>query len=167
MPPDRIGRPGGTTETAQQPARATANSSAPPCIPELPPDVDKLTAALAYADAGLYVLPVGRGTKNPGSVVGKQWQVEVQPRPEVIAAWFAGTDHGIAMHCGRSGAVVFDVDKPELLPDAGRRPRTAPYQSTRPDVPGRGHYVFAMPSGRTIGNAPADTRGARLEASTA
>jgi hypothetical protein len=31
---------------------------------------------------------------------------------------------------------------------------TAPFQSTRPDVPRRGHYVFAMPPGRTIGNPP-------------
>ena len=74
--------------------------------------------------------------------------------PKVIAAWFAGTDHDIALHCGRSGAIVFDVDHPELVPDVLRRHLlSAPFQSTRPDEPRRGHYVFLQPPGRTIGNS--------------
>jgi hypothetical protein len=79
-------------------------------IPELPPGVDNLAAALAYADAGWYVLPVKRGTKDPGSLVGKRWQDKSSRDPKVIAAWFAGSDYGIALHCGRSGAVVLDVE---------------------------------------------------------
>jgi len=126
-------------------------------IPNLEPDVDILTAALAYTGAGWYVLPTDPAIdiKNPGSVVGKHWQDKSSRDPKQIAAWFAGTDYGIALHCGRSGVVVFDVDNPDKLPDVLRRHlATAPFQSTRPDVPGRGHYVFLQPPGRTIGNRP-------------
>jgi hypothetical protein len=56
----------------------------------------------------------------PGSVVGKRWQDKSLRDPKQIAAWFAGTNHDIAGHCGRSGAVVLDVDKPELVPDHWR-----------------------------------------------
>ena len=130
-------------------------------VPELPDDAGNLEAAQAYADAGWYVLPVKRGTKHPGSVVGNGWQSRSSRDPQQIAAWFAGTDHGIALHCGRSGAVVFDVDDPDKVPEALRRHLdTAPYQSTRLDEPGRGHYVFATPPGRTLGNGTGKLGGA-------
>jgi hypothetical protein len=122
-------------------------------------DTDTLTAALAYADAGWYVLPVARDHptdpgKHPGSVVREGWQHKSSRDPKLITAWFAGTDHGIALHCGRSGAVVFDVDNPDKLPDVLRKHLDmAPFQSTRPDVPGRGHYLFLQPTGRSIGNS--------------
>lgn len=130
--------------------------SAPPTvtlsIPVLADGVDVLTAALAYAACGWYVLPVKRKTKHPGSVVGDHWQDKSSRDPQQIAAWFAGTDYGIALHCGRSGAVVLDVDRPEQIPaDWWLYLGTAPFQSTRPDTPRRGHYVFAMPPGRSIG----------------
>jgi hypothetical protein len=49
--------------------------------------------------------------------------------------------------------VVFDVDRPDKLPETLRKHlAAAPFQSTRPDVPGRGHYLFLQPPGRTIGN---------------
>jgi bifunctional DNA primase/polymerase-like protein/AAA domain-containing protein len=123
-------------------------------IPDVNPDADMLSWALAYVEAGWYVLPVKRGSKSPGSVVGDRWQYQSSRDPKVLAAWFAGTDHGIVLHCGRSGAVVFDVDYPNNLPEVlARHLDTAPFQSTRPDVKGRGHYVFSMPPGRTIGNS--------------
>ena len=122
-------------------------------IPNLPDGVDNLTAALAYAAAGIYVVPVLRGTKNPGSILGKRWQTQSSRDPKQITAWFAGTDHDVALHCGRSGLVVYDVDKPANV-TAVMAPhlKTAPFQPTRPSDPDRGHYVFAMPPGRTIGN---------------
>ncbi|QRY53382.1 bifunctional DNA primase/polymerase [Mycolicibacterium septicum] len=122
-------------------------------IPDFPDDVDVLTAALAYADAGWYVLPVAAGTKKPGTVVGKDWHMKSSRDPKQITAWFAGADHGIALHCGRSGAVIFDVDKPDNVPpDLAEYLKSAPYQSTRPDQPGRGHSAFLMPAGRILGN---------------
>jgi Bifunctional DNA primase/polymerase, N-terminal len=124
-------------------------------IPELDDDVDMLTAALAYAECGWYIVPALRGTKNPGSTFpkGTNWCAKSSRDPKQITAWFAGTDHDIALHCGRSGAVVFDVDDPDKLPPVlAKYLPTAPFQSTRPDQPGRGHYVFLQPPGRTIGN---------------
>src|SRR5690348_3043949 len=77
------------------------------------PDVtgmDTLTAALAYAKAGWYVGPVKRGTKDPGSVLGKDWQHKTSRDPKVIIAGMALAGHGVFLHAGRSGAVIIDVD---------------------------------------------------------
>jgi hypothetical protein len=127
-------------------------------IPEIPGDATNLEAALLYAQAGFYVLPVdpnvGSG-KSPGSVVGNGWPAMSSTDPKTIAAWFAGTDHGIALHAGRSGAVIVDVDDYDNLPDeivAATETTDCPYQSTRPGQPGRGHYIFANTTGRRIGN---------------
>lgn len=124
------------------------------------PDVagqDVLTAALAYAAAGLYILPAKRGAKNPGSVVGGDWHELSSRDPRQVAAWFAGTDYGIALHAGRSGLVVFDADDPAKRPAEYARAIAkldalgAPYQST--DVAGeRRHYLVALPDGFTAGN---------------
>ncbi len=122
-------------------------------VPALPEGVPTLTAELSYADAGLYVLPVKRGQKHPGSVVGKGWPTLSSRDPEQIVAWYAGTDYGIALHAGRSGVVVFDVDHPHQLPALlTEHLHSAPYQSTRHSEPGRGHYVFAVPDGVRLGN---------------
>jgi hypothetical protein len=123
------------------------------------PDVtglDVLSAALAYTQAGWYVLPVGQGTKRPLPELGSDWQHKSSRDPEVIAAWLAGTGHGIALHAGRSGAVIIDVDHPEKVPPvlaqaiSDLRP---PFQSTRPGTPARGHAVFACPPGRMFSNS--------------
>lgn len=124
----------------------------------IPDDIDEhdtLTAALAYAAAGWYVLPVKPDTKHPGSVVGKSWPSLSSRDPKTITAWFAGTGHGIALHAGRSGAVILDVDNPDTVPDevvAAIETTGCPYQSTRDDQPGRGHYLLANTTGRRIGN---------------
>lgn len=125
-------------------------------IPTLEPGCSTLTAALAYAAAGWYVGPLRAGTKHPGSVLDERWQEKTSREPEVIAAWFAGTDHGVFLHVGRSGAIVLDVDQPERLhPDIAKAVAdTQPlFQSTRDDQPGRGHYLFAQPPGRDLGNS--------------
>jgi hypothetical protein len=119
---------------------------------------DMLTAALKYAEPGWYGLPVRAGAgKNPGSVVGKGWQHQSSRDPQQLAAWFAGTDYLLALHVGRSGAVVFDVDDPDRIPDQLAAylhgPLCPPHQSSRPDQPGRGHFVFRQPPGRMIGNS--------------
>lgn len=124
-------------------------------VPDLDPDTDALTAALAYAAAGWYVVPVKRGTKHPGSVLGKGWHTQSTRDPQVIAAWWAGTDHGIALHVGRSGGVVFDVDHPDEVPDVLRQAfveQAPPRQNTRPSEPRRGHVLFLQPTDRLVGN---------------
>ena len=154
-------RPGGSTTQAATAPVSEAEPTVPLTVPDLDPDAGPLTAALAYAKAGWYVLPVQRASKKPGSIVGNDWQHKSSRDPQQIAAWFAGTDCGIALHCGRSGAVVCDVDYPSKLPDVlAAHLGCAPYQSTRPDNLGRGHYVFLQPPGRTLGNGTGRLGGA-------
>jgi len=83
-------------------------------LDDLPDDV--LGAALAYAAAGFYVLPIDRTAKHAGSVLGKGGPGKSSRDPKMLAARFAGIDYGIALHVGRSGAVVLEVDTPERLP---------------------------------------------------
>ena len=118
------------------------------------PDVTGMTltqAALAYAGAGWYVLPVAPGSKNPGSVVGKDWHKKSSRDPDQIAAWWAqNLGYGIALHVGRSGAVAFDLDAMTLvvIVDAGR-PDIAEALRSAGAINGtraegdRGHYLFA------------------------
>lgn len=134
-------------------------------VPYLPEDVDTLKAALEYAKHGWYVGPVvapgGRGDpKSPGSVLGKGWEQQTSRDPAQIASWFAGTDYGVFLHAGRSGAVIFDIDHPDKVPEVlARHLDEAPFQSSRPGQPGRGHAVFAVPPGRKIGNRTAGLGG--------
>ncbi|MER7206360.1 AAA family ATPase [Streptosporangium sp. NPDC000239] len=125
-------------------------------IPLITPDHDTIKAALAYAAAGWYVLPVNRATKHAGSVLGKGWPSKSSRDPQTIAVWFAGTDHALALHVGRSGAIAFDVDRPDALPPllrAALLTAPGPFQSTREHDAERGHYLYAAPDGRTLGNS--------------
>lgn len=125
-------------------------------VPELPDDVDALTAALAYAKAGWYLAPVRPDDrKNPGSRLGKGWPAKTFRDPDSIVSYFAGTSDGLAFHNGRSGAISFDVDHPENLHPLIRRAIDEcqpPHQGSRPNQPGRGHYLFRLPAGRMPGN---------------
>ncbi|MGV0161044.1 bifunctional DNA primase/polymerase [Mycobacterium colombiense] len=134
-------------------------------IPDIPEGTDILTAALAYAKAGWYIGHLerveGKEGKNPGRLLGGGWQHKTSRDPQVITAWLAGTDHGIFLHVGRSGGVVFDVDHPDQFPEHLRHHLvTAPYQSSRPGEARRGHYIFANPPGRLIGNSAGRVDGA-------
>ena len=72
--------------------------------------------ALAYAAAGLYVGPLKHRSKHPGSRLGSAWQYQTSRDLAVIPHWFPdGTNRGVFLHCGRSGLVVLDGDKPENL----------------------------------------------------
>jgi Bifunctional DNA primase/polymerase, N-terminal len=125
-------------------------------VPALPDGIDTIGAGMLYAKAGFYILPGHRAqVRNPGRIVGKGWQHKSSRDPDTIAALFAGTNNVILIHCGRSDVLAFDVDHPEHLPDilAPHLP-SAPFQETRPDTqPDRGHALFGMPAGRTIGNS--------------
>lgn len=120
------------------------------------PDTPPLEAALAYAKAGWYVVPVAIGSKNPGSVVGKNWTSKSTRDPQIIADyWMMRGELGIALHVGRSGALVLDVDTPTKLPDVLTDALTshpAPFQRTRRNDAARRHYIYAQPPGRTFGN---------------
>ncbi len=159
MSTEKPGTASSTRLTDKAPQRSSQSSvdGAEHRIPALPADVDNLTAGLAYVAAGLTIGPLLPGTKNPGSVLGKDWQYQTGRVPKQIAAWFTGTDHGIFIHCGPSGLVVVDVDRPEdVHPDVWEAMDRArpPMQRTRRDGdPRRGHYVFTMPLGTALSNA--------------
>ncbi|MFL6044852.1 MAG: bifunctional DNA primase/polymerase [Propionibacteriaceae bacterium] len=128
-------------------------------IPVITDDTAELEAGYAYANAGFYIGPCKRGSKNPGSVLGDDWHLKTSRDYQVITSWFAGTDHGLFLHMGRSGGVAIDVDDPDKLHPAIQQAISQykpPYQSTRTNAPGRGHYVFAMPEGRRLGNSLGD-----------
>lgn len=127
-------------------------------VPELDTDVDTLTAALAYAEAGWYVGPIRPDdTKHAGNVLGDDWPSKTARDPQTIISWFAGTGGlGVYLHAGRSGAWIADIDDPDQAPPALTEAITQlrpPFQSSRPDQPGRGHAVFAQPAGRQLGNS--------------
>ena len=139
-------------------------------VPEIPPGTTLLEAALTYAAAGWFVCPVDPLTKNPGSRLGKGWQLATSREPSVIRAWWERwPDASLALHVGRSGAVCLDVDRGDMVPilfgrigygtDEGWQ---APFQSTRTGEPGRGHYLFAAEPG-AWGNSLAGFRAAGLE----
>lgn len=132
-------------------------------VPEISPDDSTLTAALKYAAAGWYVLPVDQGTKRPAAELGNNWGLKSSRDMAQITAWFAGTSYGIGLHVGRSGAVAFDVDHPDRLPSPLRRAVNEchpPHQRTRIDDPDRGHYLFTFHAGRILGNGTGQLGGA-------
>lgn len=124
-------------------------------VPDLDLDGDTFAAAIAYAAAGMYLLPIRPGSKKPGSLVGDGWQHQSTRDTKTLAAHLAGTSNGIALHVGRSGLIVFDVDHPAHLPAELARAideMHPPFHQSRPNEVGRGHYVLAVPPGRRYGN---------------
>ncbi len=130
------------------------------------PDVagrSPVEAALAYAEAGWYVLPTDPAdVKNPGSVAHGHWQVKSTRDPAQIRAWWSeNPDNGIALHVGRSGAVAFDLDIDDLdviaragRPDIAAALRSAEAVQTTRCQGDRGHYLYATAPGESFGNGP-------------
>lgn len=118
-----------------------AKSAVPPNLRI--PDVGQLSpkvAALAYAQAGFYVLPVLVG-KHPGSIVGKRWPQKSTIDAEQIERWWTTNQNaGIAIHTGRSGLTFFDLDR-DTLPDELEWMKTGVVQFSRSEGE-RGHYGF-------------------------
>lgn len=114
-------------------------------------------AALAYADTGWYLLPTHPADiKNPGSVVGGNWHEKSTRDAEQIRRWWTeNPEYGIALHCGRSGALVFDLDADDLAGVPGQFAealRGADATQITRLTGHRGHYVFAMPPGESLSN---------------
>ncbi len=126
-------------------------------IPNLQNCKSVLECSQAYAECGWWIVPVTLGSKNPGSILGQGWPAKSTRDTNCLNEWFKGrNDRGIALHTGKSRALVLDVDHPSLLSPAVRKLLSnsgAPYQSTRFDSPGRGHYVFALPNGINYSNS--------------
>jgi hypothetical protein len=124
-------------------------------IPRLADDIDLLGAALTLIKHGIYVLPVEPDSKRPAKILGFNWQSQSSIDPEQIIEWFTGTPYLLAIHVGRSGFVVFDVDEYDNLPiiliqEFNSNP--GPWQSTREEGL-RGHRIYEQPEGRNFGNS--------------
>lgn len=124
-------------------------------IPDNTADLELVAAALAYTALGWYVVPLAPKSKHPGSILGKSWHTKSVNSKDGVLEHFFGlpSDAGIALHAGRSGAVIFDVDNPDKIPDVlAPHLENCPLQTTRANDNLRGHYVFAQPADRRIGN---------------
>ena len=125
-------------------------------IPEIPNGASVLDAALAYAEAEIYVGWLHPRVKSPQRSLGSGWPFKTSRAPEVIREWFAEhPERGVFIHAGRSGLVIVDVDKSHIVPVPpvlARYLDSAPRQASRVDDPDRAHYVFAQPPGRVLGN---------------
>jgi RecA-family ATPase len=116
-------------------------SSTAPYLPDVT-GLSLLNAALALAEQGIYLLLVKTG-KHPGSHAGKGWPAKSTCDPDTIRAWCtAYPEAGIAIHTGRSGLAVGDLDVNEI-PDELTWLKAGLFQSTRGGLGDRGHYVFA------------------------
>lgn len=133
----------------------------PYVIPDIPAGESKSRHALAYARLGWFLVPVQRGSKHPGSLLGKKWQEQSSNSAAQVRRWWREyPDAEIALHCGRSGLVVIDVDHPDAVPpvlkkvlDAGDTPLALTRKDSASDGE-RGHYFFEQPPGRMLGNSP-------------
>lgn len=138
-----------------------------PFVPEITTS-SPAEAAQQYAAAGWFVCPVDPETKNPGSRLGRGWQLQSSRDPSVITAWWQRwPEASVALHVGRSGAVALDVDNAVAMRSSGVADLVfavdgIPYQSTRDEEVGRGHYLFAAEAGRW-GNSLSGFREAGLD----
>lgn len=135
-------------------------------MPRIDPSADLATVASAYGAAGLFVAPTSREGdspgKNPGTLLGRDWPSRsVTGGPDaydLFAETFTGRAVGVALHCGRSGLIVVDIDTEDIesVPPEIRRAIAEcapPWQTTRIGAVARGHYFFRQPPGRRIGNS--------------
>lgn len=137
--------------------RLTGSDPAAEGATELP-DVTSMSnaeAALVYAKAGIPVVPIRPGTKNPGSYLGKGWPHRATTNADTIRDWWTRwPDAGIAMHVGGARLLVIDVDAPERVP-AWLWPllEKAVFRGTTSDPDSRrGHYLFRQRSTDHLGN---------------
>lgn len=112
-------------------------------------------AELAIAKAGVPVVPIRPGTKNPGSYLGRGWPELATCDPATIRARRRRFPKaGIGIHPGPGGLLVIDVDSPDSVPEwlwplldtALFRPTT-----TDPDSR-RGHYFYSLRPGDQFGS---------------
>jgi len=89
--------------------------------------------------------------------MGKGWPRLSSNDPDQVSDWFNSKPEfkgrGICLHAGKSGAVVFDVDQPDNVPEWMQKELDKlPYFATSKSKMRR-HYVALQPEGRLIGNS--------------
>ena len=95
---------------------------------------------------------------TPGSLLGTNWQLQTMRDSKLITATFAGTDHALFLHAGRSGAVVIDVDDESKLPGVAVRAERECRPPTQQTRPGRRHLIFVQPTGPRHRQQPRQAR---------
>lgn len=115
-------------------------------------------AALGYADAGLYVLPLQVRAKQPlGSLVPNGLHDATPELAQVLRWWTAIPSANIGIACGPSGLVVLDID-----PRNGGDDDLAELEATLGPLPptleahtggGGLHYLFRHPGSGLKGKA--------------
>lgn len=66
------------------------------------------THALSYLERGWYVFPCKAGDKTP---LISEWQVKASNHPKQVKVWWTKWPNAnIAIHTGKSGLVILDVD---------------------------------------------------------
>lgn len=85
---------------------------------------------------GWFLCPMESGSKNPGSILGKDWPSKCTNDPAVIAEWPDGCNIGVLLG-SKSGVIdlEFDDDNGEMLVEAWMEdcghPRTPTYKSAK------------------------------------
>ena len=134
-------------------------------IPDEPPETPTVDQARAIAAAGLRVLPIKPGRKNPPMA---SWQTAASVEEKSIAAWWNGLyrDHGIGVAMGPqpNGRNLFAVDIDTHDADANGFDTLAtleaehgPLPATVTSITGSNgqHLVFAAPADAVIRNQQA------------
>ena len=95
-----------------------------------------MTDALRLAELGWHLCPMEAGTKNPGSILGKDWPAKCTNNPDVIASWQQGCNVGVLLG-SRSGLIDLEFDSEtgeqlieSWLEDCGNPP-TPSYRSAK------------------------------------
>ena len=95
-----------------------------------------MTSLLSLAALGWHLCPMESGSKNPGSILGKDWPSKCSNDPAVIANWPNGCNVGVLLG-SRSGLIdlEFDSEQGEMLveswmEDCGH-PQTPTYHSAK------------------------------------
>ncbi len=81
----------------------------------------RLTAALAYAAAGIPIFPCIEGGKRPATANGFK---DASTDPEVIRGWWSENDYNLAIEPEQAGWCVVDIDAVDIPPELDQNTRT-------------------------------------------
>lgn len=127
---------------------------------------DLLSAALKYADLGLWIFPLrkiltlpdgskactckaGAGCPSIGKHPAIKWATQASCDPQVVRSWRWATFGGIGLACGPSKVVLFDADGPEGVKTLARLTGGARLATARAKTARGWHVLFAVPAGES------------------
>lgn len=111
------------------------------------------SVAMRLGAAGVHVIRLRQDTKTP--LGEERWSRVSTTDPAVITTWFADDEYSVGIDLARSGLLCFDVDNPDKVPHGLRialEQYPTAFQSTRSNVPGRGHHIYWAGHDHMIGS---------------